>query len=140
MKRNQLLLTTMAGIGLMASLAFAGAGIGMRINVPFDFYLEDQLFPTGEYSFEMDSGNYATASHLVVWSANGTSNKMLFTAPGTNENVGLNELSFNKYGDKYFLSTVSIGEHKATVKLFKLEKELQSRLDSKPGTIIIAQK
>lgn len=140
MKRNLVLLGTMAAISLMAITVFAGAGVGMRINVPFDFYLEDQLFSTGEYQFQMDSGNYATASHLVIWSADGKENKMLFTSPGTNSSVGLNELRFNKYGNKYFLSTVSIGEHKATVKVFKLERELQSRLDSTPSTIAIAQK
>jgi len=140
MKRNLVLLSIVAAISLMACSAFAGAGSGMRINVPFDFYLEDQFFPTGEYSFEMDSGNFATASHLVIWSANGAENKMLFTSPGTNSSVGLNQLNFNKYGDKYFLSAVSIGEHKATVKVFKLERELRSQLNTKPTTVAIAQK
>jgi len=140
MKKNLVLLSTLAAISLMAITVFAGAGVGMRINVPFDFYLEEQLFPTGEYQFKMDSGNYATASHLIIWSAEGKENRMLFTSPGTNSSVGLNELRFNKYGDKYFLSTVSIGKYKATVKMFKLERELQSRLDSKPSTIAIAQK
>jgi len=140
MKKNLVLLSTVFVIALMATLSFAGAGIGMRINVPFDFYLEDQLLPTGDYSFQMDSGNYATGSHLVVWAEDGTGNTMLFTVPGTRANAALNELRFNKYGDKYFLSTVSIGEHKATVKAFKLEKELRSQLNSTPATIRIAQK
>jgi hypothetical protein len=140
MKKNLVFLSTMAVISMIASLAFAGAGIGMRINVPFDFYLEDQQFQPGEYSFQMDSGNYATASHLVVWPANGLGSKMVFSVPGTNQNVGLNALSFNRYGDKYFLSTVSIGEHKATVKMFKMERELRSQLEIKPATITVAQK
>jgi hypothetical protein len=138
MKKNLVLLSIVAVI-MMASLAFAGAGIGMRINVPFNFYLEDQQFQPGEYSFQMDSGNYATASHLVVWPANGSGGKMVFSVPGTNQNVGLNELSFNKYGDKYFLSTVSIGEHRASVKMFRMEKELRSQLETKPATVIVAQ-
>jgi hypothetical protein len=139
MKKN-LVLLSIAAVIMMASIAFAGAGIGMRINVPFNFYLEDQQFQPGEYSFQMDSGNYATASHLVIWSVNGTDSKMVFSVPGTKQNVGLNELSFNKYGDKYFLSTVSIGEHQATVKMLKMEKELRSQLDTKPATITVAQK
>jgi hypothetical protein len=140
MKKNLVLLFTVAAISMMASLVFAGAGIGMRINVPFDFYLEDQLFENGEYSFQMNSDNHATASQLVLWSTNGSGNKMVFTVPGTNKNVGLSELRFNKYGDKYFLSTVSIGEHKATVKTLKLEREMRSQLDTKPATVTIAQK
>ncbi len=140
MKKNLVLLSIVAAIIMTAISAFAGAGIGMRVTVPFDFYLEDQMFPTGEYSFEMKSDNQATASHLVVWSVGGAENKILFTSPGTNSSVGLNQLSFNKYGDKYFLSTVSIGEHKATVKTFKLERELRSQLNTKPATVTVAQK
>jgi hypothetical protein len=140
MKRNLTALSMMAVFGLMAGFACAGAGVGMRINVPFDFYLEDQLFPTGEYSIEMDSGNYATSSHLVIWSLKGTDTKMLFTSPGTERNATLNQLSFNKYGEKNFLSTVTIGGHKATLKMFKLEKELRSQMEKNPNIIAIAQK
>jgi hypothetical protein len=115
-------------------------GAEVRVNIPFDFYLEDQLLPTGDYRFQMDCGYHATGSQLVVWGTNGNVNKMLFTVPGTRNNAGLSELSFNKYGDKYFLSTVSIGDHKATVKVFKLERELRSQLNNTPDTIRIAQK
>ncbi len=140
MKKIRVLLSLAIAIASMAALSFAGAGIGMRIHVPFDFYLEDQLLPTGDYSFQMDSGNHATGAHLVVWAKNGACGKMLFTIPGTPDNAGLNELTFNKYGDKYFLSTVSIGEHKAIVKVFKHEKELRSLLNSNPDPIRIARK
>ena len=141
MKKYLVLLSVMTVFGLMASFTYAGAGVGMRINVPFDFYLDDQLFPNGEYSFEMDSGNYATGSHVVIWSTKGTDNRMLLASPGTDWSTSLNQLSFNKYGKKYFLSTVLIGGHKATLKMFKLEKELRSQMDQNPKTIItIAQK
>lgn len=140
MKKNLTLWTMIAVFGLMASFAHAGAGIGMRIHVPFDFYLEDQLFPSGEYSFEMDSGNYATASHLIVWSTESTGNKMLLTSPGTDHSASMNQLSFNRYGKKYFLSTVLIGGHKATLKMFNLEKELRSQMEENPSNITIAQR
>jgi hypothetical protein len=47
MKKNLAILSMVVVLGLMAAFSYAGAGAGMRINVPFDFYLEDQLFPTG---------------------------------------------------------------------------------------------
>ena len=140
MKKNLVIWIMVTIFGSMAGFVYAGAGIGMRINVPFDFYLEDQLLPAGEYSFEMDSGNYATAAHLVVWSVNGENNRMLFTSPGTVRNTNLNQLSFNKYGEKYFLSDVLVGGHKATVKTFKLERELRGQMDRVPSIIHIAQK
>jgi hypothetical protein len=140
MKRNLVLLSVVAIFSLMAGFVHAGAGVGMRIHVPFDFYLEDQLFPTGEYSFQMESGNYAIASHLILWSADGTENRMLLASAGANKEFGPNQLRFNKYGDKYFLSAITIGHHRATVKVFKLERELRSRTENAPKTISVAQK
>lgn len=140
MKKNLVLLSVMALFGLLASFVYAGAGVEMRINVPFDFYLEDQMFPTGEYTFLMDSGNFATGSHVAIWSTNGTANKMLFTSSGTDRTTPLNQVSFNKYGKKYFLSTVLIGGHTATFKMAKLEREMRSQMEKDLGTITIAQK
>jgi hypothetical protein len=140
MKKNLVILSMMVIFSLLAALAYAGAGVGMRINVPFDFYLDDQLIPTGEYSFAMDSNNHATASQVNLWSTQGAVKRMILTSPGTESDQTVNQLSFNKYGDKYFLSTVSIGGHKATVKMFKLEKELRAQMDKKPATITVAQK
>jgi hypothetical protein len=140
MKKNLVVLSVVVVLGLMASLVYAGAGAGMRINVPFDFYLEDQLFPTGEYSVEMGSGNNATASQLTLWSTHGSEQKLALTTPGTEQDAAVSQLSFNKYGNKYFLSTVSIGGHKATVKMFKLEKELRAQMEKNPAVITIAQK
>jgi len=140
MKKNLVLLSVMVVIGLMASFGFAGAGIGMRINVPFDFYLGDQLFSNGEYNVQMDSSNDATASHVIIWATSGSGNRMLLTTPGTEKNQSVNQLGFNKYGKKCFLSTVSIGGHKATLKMQKLERELRAQMDTAPSTIAIAQK
>jgi hypothetical protein len=140
MKKNLVLLSIMAVLGLMAGFSYAGAGAEMRIKVPFNFYLEDQLFPTGEYSLEMNSGNHATGSQVVLWSTEGKMKKMLFTSAGSDRNQSLKQLGFNKYGDKYFLSTVLINGHKATLKMFKLEKELRSQANQKPNIITIAQK
>jgi hypothetical protein len=65
---------------------------------------------------------------------------MLLTTPGTEKNQSVNQLGFNKYGKKCFLSTVSIGGHKATLKMQKLERELRAQMDTAPSTIAIAQK
>ena len=140
MKKNLVLLSVITVIGLWASFGFAGAGIGMRFEVPFDFYLGDQLFSAGEYTFQMDSGNQAMSSRITVWATNGPGNRILLTTPGSDKNSTVNQLNFNKYGKKCFLSTVSIGGHKATLKMLKLEKELSARMETAPDIIAIAQK
>jgi hypothetical protein len=88
----------------------------------------------------MNSGSFATASQLTLWSIQGPEHKLALTTPGTERNMTVRQLSFNKYGNKYFLSSVSIGGHKATVKMFKLERELRSQLDKNSTTITVAQK
>ena len=138
MKKNLVVLSFVIVFGMLASLAFAGEN--MRINVPFAFYMGDQLFPAGEYRFDMNHGNYATGSFVNVWAPKGADNSLLMTAAGTDKNSIANQLAFNKYGQKFFLSTVSINGYKATLKMVDLERELRSQAVQAPGVITVAQK
>ena len=138
MKRNLVVLSFVLVLGLMAGFVFAGEN--MRINVPFAFYMGDQLFPAGEYRFDMNHGNYATASFVNVWAPKGADNRLLMTTAGTDKNTTANQLVFNKYGQKLFLSTVSINGYKAAFKALSLERELRSQAERAPSVITIAQK
>jgi hypothetical protein len=138
MKKNLVVLSLVVVFSLMATLAFAGEN--MRINVPFAFYMGDQLFPAGEYRFDMNHGNYATASFVNVWAPKGADNSLLMTVAGTGKNNTANQLAFNKYGQKFVLSTVSINGYKATLKMANLERELRSQTVQASGVITVAQK
>jgi hypothetical protein len=138
MKKNLVILSFVVVFGMMAGFAFAGEN--MRIDVPFAFYMGDQLFPAGEYSFGMNHGNYATASIVNVRAPKGTDNRLLMTNAGTDNNATANQLVFNKYGQKLFLSTVTINGYKATLKVLNLERELRSQAEQAPGVITVAQK
>ena len=138
MKKNLVVLSFVVVFGMMAGLACAGES--MRIDVPFAFYMGDQMFPAGQYSFNMSHGNYATASFVNVWAPEGADSRILMTTAGTDTNATANQLVFNKYGQKLFLSTVSINGYKATLKVVNLEKELRSQVEEVPGTITVAQK
>ena len=140
MKKNLVVLSMIAVFGMMAGFAFSGAGVEMRINVPFAFYLGDQQLPAGEYHFNMEHGNFATASYVNVWAPKGADNRILMTTAGTDKNTTANQLVFNKYGQKLFLSTVSINGYKATLKALSLEKELRSQAKQTPAIITVAQK
>ncbi len=140
MKRNLILWSILVVLGLTANLAWAGTGTVMHVNVPFEFYLEDQLLPAGTYQFQMASGLNATASFVTVWSADGKGIRMLATMPGVSANTTASHLRFNQYGGKHFLSSISIQEHKATLKPHRLEKELRSQIEKASADIVIAQK
>ena len=140
MKRNLVLLSLVAVLTVMASFAFAGAGVIMRIHVPFDFYMEDQLLQAGDYSFELGSGHAGITSMVTVRDRDGMGVRMLMTPAGFYTDADLSSLRFNQYGDKYFLSCVSVRGYNANVKMFKLERELRSQAPKTKATTLIAQK
>jgi hypothetical protein len=138
MKKNLVVLSLVAAFTLMTSFAFAGSGAAMRINVPFDFYAGSQQMPAGEYTFEMASGITQTGSLVTIRTHKGVGMCMLVTHPG--QDAIDSKLLFNKYGDKHFLSSVSIQGFKAGVKMQKLEKELRAQFQKQKDVVTIAQK
>ncbi len=123
---------------LWAGFALADTTKEMEVNVPYEFYLEDQLLPAGTYLFEVGIID-STASSVTVRSADGNGIRLLITLPGLEQNITLNHLRFNQYGDKHFLSSVSIQGQKATVKMLKMEKEIRSQRKQETQTISVAQ-
>jgi hypothetical protein len=140
MKKSTAFLSMIAAGILGSAIVFAGTGTNMQVNVPFEFYLEDQLLPAGTYNFEMGSMTEATASSVAVRSSEGNAIRLLITLPGVDEIAATDQLRFNEYNDKRFLSSVSIQGHRATLKMFKLEKELRSQLKQENRATTIAQK
>jgi hypothetical protein len=138
MKKNLVILSFVVVFGMMAGFAFAGEN--MRIDVPFAFYVDDQLCPAGEYRFDMNQGNHATGSLVNVSAPKEGDNRILMANAGTDKNATANQLVFNKYGKKLFLSTVSINGHTATLRVLNLEKELRSQAEQGPAVITVAQK
>ena len=98
MRKHLVMLSLVAVLALAAGFGFAGSNVGMRINVPFDFYAGDQQLPAGEYTFSMDSGLAATGSNVIVRSGNGTGMCLLLTRPGTDETAS--RLLFNRYDNR----------------------------------------
>jgi len=139
MRTNLVILSLVAAFTLTASFGFAGSGVGMSVSVPFDFYAGDQKLPAGEYSFEMGSGFLPTAAVVTVRAKDGTGIWLMATQAGTDE-TSSNRLAFHKYGNRHFLSDVSIQGFKAGVKMLKLEKEIRAQLEKEQRTILVAQK
>lgn len=138
MKRNLALLSFVVSFALMASLGFAVPGTSMHVIVPFDFYAGTELIHAGEYTFEMTSGTAQTGSVVTVLTREGVGICMLGARPGTN--AAASQLMFNRYENKYFLSSVSIQGFKAEIKMQKLEKEVRAQLQKQRDTVTIAQK
>jgi hypothetical protein len=138
MRKNLVVLSMLAAFTLMASFGSAGSGAAMRITVPFDFYAGSQQLPAGEYTFEMASGITQTGSLVTIRTQKGEGMCMLVTHPG--QDATDSKLLFNRYGDKHFLSSVSIQGFKAGVKMQKLEQELRAQFQKQKDVVTIAQK
>lgn len=138
MKNNLVILSLVAVLVLTASFAYAGNYVGMRIIVPFDFFAGDQQLPAGEYTFAMESGLDATGSKVTVYAKDGTAVCFLLTRSGTGETA--NRLLFNQYGNKRFISSISIKGFTAAVKTTKLEKELGAEIQNRESVVLVSQK
>jgi hypothetical protein len=140
MKKNIVLLGFVAVMFVVAGVAFAGMGVQLRMDIPFAFYVEDQLLPAGEYRFDMGTvGIGNTASSVVVRAKDGTGIRLLSTMGDTNENQSLDRLHFNQYGDKFFLSSVAIRSYKANVRSARLERELRTQIERAGKVILVAK-
>jgi len=137
MKNNLVILSLVAVFTLFAGFGFAGTAT-MRISIPFDFYAGDQQLPAGEYTFQMGSPLAQTSSVVTVRAKGGAGLCILATQPGTDAADA--KLLFNKYGNRHFLSSVSIRGLKAGVPMVKLEKELRAQAERDQSTVTIAQR
>ncbi len=133
MTRN-LILFGVAIFGLMGGFAFAGAGLAMHANIPYDFYLENHCLPAGEYTFEMNSGS----ASVIVRSKDGKGIRLLATRPDVDSSTA--QLTFNLYGETPFLSSISIHGRKAVLKMVEAEKELKTMMQKEWSTPTIALK
>jgi hypothetical protein len=137
MKRTLVLLSFVAILTIMAVFACAGSAVVLRGDVPFDFYVENQMLPAGEYHFEMGSIGGATASTVTVRSRDGMVVAFVTTRPGSNGNTIAGQLSFNHYSGKYFLSSVECPGYKADLRTTKHEKELMNQPETEQIALIL---
>ena len=130
MKKTLVLMSFVAGLILMGVFASAASGIVMRGDVPFDFYVENQLLPAGEYDFAMGVIGNETASSVAVRTKDGSVVAFLTTKSDSEAKATAGQLKFNHYSGKYFLSSVECPGYKANLKTTTHEKEMMVQPDT----------
>lgn len=104
--RNQLVAfavaMTMAMLTVVSIPAVVHAQSAMQVNIPFDFYIGTQKFPSGNYNIEV-SGMYLKVSdrggHAAFVLTNAVTNPESRT-------LSIGKLLFTRYDNYYFLSEV----------------------------------
>ncbi|MBI4470551.1 MAG: hypothetical protein HY650_14645 [Acidobacteria bacterium] len=103
-KRPSILATTAMLITVIATGIQAQSGASMRVDIPFNFIVGDQMLPAGEYRLgPMESGRPA----LLIRSAGFDRQAIVLTntvqAASTIEQA---KVVFHRFGDEYYLAQV----------------------------------
>ena len=107
MKKQTLIVVTLfALIGLTAAGAQAQSSASVRANIPFEFKVADKIMPAGEYLIRQINPS-SDAVTLQIATKNGDATVMVRTI-AIQSNATQSALVFNRYGNDYFFSMVSI--------------------------------
>jgi hypothetical protein len=107
---------------VLGSIAFAGTA-PVRVNIPFAFHAGDADFPAGEYVMQ-----YLYSSNIMVRSVDGQDGAFVSINRATAlKNVPAYSVSFNRYGEQYFLAALDNGDFKASVLKTGAEKKLAGK-------------
>lgn len=96
-------------IGLLVVLASlmpvdAQSDVQVRVSVPFDFIVDHDRLPAGDYSLR----RYTTAQGVLMIRNDGDGMRSMFMAVSAESPIPLGQarLVFNRYGDQYFLHQI----------------------------------
>ena len=119
MKKTFMFLSFVVVLTAMATVASAGSALVLRGEVPFDFYVGDQMLPAGEYHFEMGRVGDATTSSITVRTKDGKVAAFVTTRPGARQGMTPSQLSFSSHNGQFYLSSVECPGYKADLKNVK---------------------
>src|SRR5262249_34683820 len=98
---------------------YAQSDMSLKVNIPFEFSVKNEVLPAGEYTV-----GYLSQGTLVIRSADGSVARV-FSTMATLSSKTRNESSlvFHRYGDQYFLSTIWTAGNDTGRELFKSRAE-----------------
>ena len=133
MKRTLMFLSFVVTLAVMTIPAGAGSAIVLQGEVPFDFYVENQMLPAGEYIFEMgrvgdattDSVTVVATSSITVRAKDGKVVTLVSTRPGTRRDMTPSQLVFNTYEGNFHLASVECPGYKADLRSSKSTHQVE---------------
>ncbi|MDQ3009478.1 MAG: hypothetical protein M3X11_02060 [Acidobacteriota bacterium] len=109
--------------GLVASASAQTVATSTKVKIDFDFTAGKQQFPAGKYRIKTYNDTQSQTL-LLVQRLDGKEQGIVATLPNRNRGkLGLGDVSFNKYGDKYFLANVQVGDGSLTHHILKSRSE-----------------
>ncbi|NNE98934.1 MAG: hypothetical protein HKN25_07925 [Pyrinomonadaceae bacterium] len=115
------IILTVSAVFVSARTSAETSSISIRIQVPFEFQVGEDKYPAGEYQFKQVKQNLLTIVSLDDETDG-------FVLGGSNAEVAENyddfKLTFNSYGNKNFLRSVSTPSTTFSIVESKAEKEI----------------
>jgi len=122
-----MILTTLSFLVILTCTSvYAQSSTALVANIPFEFVIGNRAFPAGEYIF-----TYRLRNAIQIQSRDRGESMFVLTRQAKGKK-SRNELGFNRYGDKYFLSTLwRAGDVGRAVGISRSERDLiQTRSES----------
>ena len=107
MKSRFFAVLAVAVMGGALGLPLAAQTSVLTANVPFEFGCGGKTMPAGQYQFQMDTGS--AVLRVRNYDANAGAASLGVQTPASRRLTGDARITFNRYGDTYFLSTVVNG-------------------------------
>jgi hypothetical protein len=129
-----------ATFGILATLSLAATSLTaqskplMTVNVPFNFAAGAKTLPAGEYRVRAMARNV-----VAIQTADYKTTVMLVSHSTENTNMdGLGGLTFNRYGDRYFLSQIWMGSNRGEeLPKSRAEKEQIAAAPANQGSVTL---
>jgi hypothetical protein len=142
MKRVLIVLFSLSAVIFGFAVAASAGGAleasnSVLMKIPFAFHAGDNLYPAGQYWIEMPRmGGYAAGTMVRISSQDGSSCQYLFSVRTRGVITDTDyHVTFNKYGDTYFLTKVRNSDLGAEVAQSHTEKKVASELAGKKGGV-----
>ena len=108
MKTRSLAVLAVLIVGVAMAMPLGAQTLSLKANIPFEFSFAGKTMPAGEYLLQSNAGS----STLQVRSLDGGAGALSLGAHPisyTGPRTGDARITFNKYGNSYFLSNVLNG-------------------------------
>jgi hypothetical protein len=134
---KSLALATVVAVTLLGAASYAQAQTVVKCNIPFEFSVGGEVYPSGTYVLSNDARDRS-----LLTLHNSAQNLARFIAvQSEDEAIGLDTLlRFNRYGDHYFLSSVVVEGDGISLNLPRsaAEREMQVRNGRTDVTVVVA--
>jgi hypothetical protein len=138
--RSKWMITSVVLFMLVAVSGYAQTARAMRITVPFQFSIHDQVLAAGDYLVSQANTNGVTM-FSVQSAEDGHAFYVLGNAISKNDELGSSSAVFHRYGTSYFLADIWWGGRFASgvdVPESKTERELANTASlSRPDQVVL---